>query len=336
MKVLLHRVHLVKERDGLKDELRRNDADKLANHPVVKNFQSVFHQFPQLYDVLSEETTARHEESTQDPISLKRKRNTDVNSPKKDKSFRGDHPPVFQHQMFDESIAQFIDTNILTSPSKARRRMKDTKYDEDAPRNQVLLENVYRMFGITYFPVVDPTDLKVNKETNKTEINREMIGIRLEVFNESIARFEKPYYILLKKKIKSDSWLLFKHTVPIFIDVHALFNKTNGGAIISHENIYLFAKTVYRQLIELTARMQNLEDLMSSGVIDNLDLDLEAAAVSFSKNEVQFRLMLHKDQIVSCSLVGEALDGNVKPQLETIFLGPLHELEIKLKHLDQL
>lgn len=326
----------MKERDGLKDELRQNDASKLANHPVVKNFQSLFHQFPQLYEVLAEETSAGHEQvdGTQESSSSKRKRDSDVATPRKHD--RQDQSRAFQHQMFDESIAQFIDTGILTSPSKTRRRLKPKLGDDDSIQNQVLLENAYRMFGITYFPVVDPTDLKVNNETKETEISREMLGIRLEVFNESNAKFEKPYYILLKKKTKSDSWLLFKHTVPIFIDVQGLFDRTNNGMISTHEEIYLFAKMVYKQLIEMTTRMQNLEELMSAGVIENLDLDLEAAAVSFVKNGVQFKLLLQKDQVVACSLVGDAVDSSVRPQIETIFLGPLHELHIKLKHLDQL
>lgn len=327
----------MKERDDLKVALRQNETSKLANHPVVKNFQSIFHQFPHLYDVLSEESSTRHNhlEAFGDSNNHKSGNDRDTKPSKKRSSAGLNDTFVFQHQMFDQSVAQFIDTGILTSPSKGRRKIRGKNGEHSSLHDQVLLENVYRMFGITYFPVVDPTDLKVNSETKMTEINREMLGIRLEVFNEITSKYEKPYYILLKKKAKSDVWLLFKHTVPVFVDVEAIFDRINAEAIVSYEDVYLFIKVVYKQLVELTSRMQILEELMRSGVIEDLDLDLEAAAISFTKNEVHFRLLLQKDQVVSCSLSGDTVDVSVKPQLEALFLGPLHELNIKLKHLDQ-
>ncbi|QLQ80937.1 hypothetical protein HG537_0E02920 [Torulaspora globosa] len=264
----------------------------------------------------------------------KRTAETVVRTPKKQRIAENGNSPVIQHQLLDPTIAKFINTENLISPSKRSRNVRQ-KDGNDSIYDSVLLENGYRMFGISTFPVVDPSDLKLNEETNKTQITREMIGIRLEVFNETLSKYEKPYYVLLKKNMKSDSWTLFKHTVPQYIDVKALFNNTNGGIITSHNSIYLFAKELYKQLVALSTRVQYLEELVNSKLVADLDIDLEAAAVAFARNGAQFKLLLQGDEIVSCTIRSDIMEASLKPRHETLFLGPIDELALKLKHMDQ-
>ncbi|QLL33380.1 hypothetical protein HG536_0E02910 [Torulaspora globosa] len=259
---------------------------------------------------------------------------TVARTPKKQRIAENGSSPVIYHQLLDPTIAKFINMENLISPSKRSRSLKQ-KDGNKSIYDSVLLENAYRMFGISSFPVVDPSDLKLNEETKEIQITREMIGIRLEVFNESLSKYEKPYYVLLKKKMKSDSWTLFKHTVPQYIDVRALFNNTNGGIITSHNSIYLFARDLYKQLVALSMRVQYLEELANSKLVDDLDIDLEAAAVSFTRNGALFKLLLRGDEVVSCSIRSNFIEASLRPRHEALFLGPINELALKLKHMDQ-
>lgn len=327
--------HLTSKRDELLEELQRNKTESLASHPIVKDFQPIFDQFPQLYDALSRESNTEDIDNLQDESSTKRRTaETVVRTPKKQRIGENGNSPVIHHQLLDPSIAKFINTENLISPSKRSRNLKQ-KNGNISIYDSILLENAYRMFGISTFPVVDPGDLKLNEETKETQITREMIGIRLEVFNERLSKYEKPYYVLLKKKTKSDLWTLFKHTVPQYIDVRALFNNTNGGIITSHHSIYLFAKDLYKRLVTLSTKVQYLEELASSQLVADLDIDLEAAAVSFARNGAHFKLLLKGDEIVSCSIRSDIIEASLRPRYETLILGPIDELALKLKHMDQ-
>ncbi|CAI4058848.1 hypothetical protein SKDZ_04G5180 [Saccharomyces kudriavzevii ZP591] len=245
--------------------------------------------------------------------------------------------PMVQHQMFDSAVADLLDTDILTSPSKRKRKLKITDIDT-SDRNEledsIIMENVYRMFGITFFPLVDPADLKIKDGSDEIFVDREMLGIRLEVFSERKSKFEKPHYILLKKRIKSNSWFLFKHTIPSFIDVQGIFNETNGGLVISHDNVYLFAKRVFLQLVEIQKRQQKFKDLEAKKIIHDLDLDLQSSMVSFFVKDVKVELFVKQNEIVSCSILDEIHDFSRKnkSKWEVVLLGSLDDLELKLNH----
>lgn len=328
----------MRKRNGMKQELEKSDMSRIAAHPVVKEFESLFEHFPQLFSALSKETVKVRDNkaSLGDAVQAKR-RNEEINiTPRKRPSYSNanlDNNALVEQKMFDKSIADVIDTEILTSPSKRRLKLKSKSGSKDL-HQKVLLENVYRMFGITFFPVVDPNDIKINEDSKASEMSREMIGIRLEVFNDRLKKFEDPHYILLKKKLKSDSWLLFKHTVPNYIDSQAFFDNTNGGLIMTFDHIYLFAKSVYLQLILVSLRSQQLQELVDVGLITDLVLDLQAAVVSFSIDECEIRLFLKNDEVVSCSINDDKRNSQTKLKLEVILLGPINDLIFKLRHLN--
>ena len=139
---------------------------------------------------------------------------------------------------------------------------------------------------------------------------------------------------MLKKSIKSNSWFLFKHTIPSFIDVQGIFDDTNGGLVISHDDAYLFAKRVFLQLVEVQKRRQIFKDLEAKKIIHDLDLDLESSMVSFFVKDIKVELFVKQNEIVSCSILDDIHDfsQNNKSKWEIALLGSLDDLELKLNH----
>lgn len=282
----------------------------------MKEFGSLFRKFPKLYEVLAKENrivetndNEASNEPSMDESSFVKRRKVDLSD------------GTVQHKKFDQSIANLLgDTSPSTSPTKRRSKMQNYKSLE----SQVSMENTYRLFGITFFPLVDPSD--INFELN--DINRKMLGIRLEVFNERLRQFEKPHYILLKQNLKTDSWSLFKHTIPVFIDLELIFQRIDGGIITTYDQVYLFAKQVYIQLLRLSQRTQFLEELQDSELVSNLEIDLQIAAVSFNIQQIKtVRLFLQDDQVISCNTSDDDDD------LKMFLLGPIKELKLKLSRL---
>lgn len=307
---------LSQKRDELKTQKFEKECSELSNHPVVKEFESVFTKFPKLYEVLAKENRivgTNDNDASDEPSAM------DSSFVKRRKLEFGDG--TVQHKMFDESIANLlVDTSPSTSPSKRRGKLQNYKGLE----SQVSMENAYRLFGITFFPLVDPSDINLQRN----DINRKMLGIRLEVFNERLRQFEKPHYILLKQSVKSDSWFLFKHTIPAFIDLESVFQRIDGGIITDYDQVYLFAKQVYILLLCVSQRMQLLEELQDTKLISNLEIDLQIAAVSFDIQGVKrVRLFLQDDQVISCNTSDD--DNNLK----MLLLGPVKELKLKLGRL---
>ncbi|CAI1844594.1 hypothetical protein SEUBUCD650_0B04270 [Saccharomyces eubayanus] len=351
---------LEKNREELKTKLRNKRKNQNSANPIIQEFEDLFDQFPQLNTFLFNEHPELDDmddkddsmAQTRSPSPEFKLKSTPATSipyePKKRAKLENDEnlpehewvlktQPMVQHRMFDSDVADLLDTEILTSPSKRKRKLnleEITAGDKSMLEDSIILENIYRMFGITFFPLVDPIDLKMKEGSDEIVVDREMLGIRLEVFSERTSKFEKPHYILLKKRVKSNSWFLFKHTIPSFIDVQGIFNDTNGGLVISSDDAYLFAKRVFVQLIEIQRRQQSFKDLEAKEIIHNLDLDLQSSMVSFFVKDVKVELFLKQNEIVSCSLLDEIHDFNHKNKnkWELLLLGPLDDLELKLNH----
>lgn len=227
---------------------------------------------------------------------------------------------IAHHNMFDKTIASLIDT----SPSKRLNKLQTRTRSKDL-ESKVRLENAYRLFGITFFPVVDPSDLSTD-DTSTVEVERRMLGIRLEVFNEYRNQFEKPHYILLKQHIKSTAWELFRDTIPIYMDLENIFSKVNGGIITTYDDVYLFSKQVFIQLLAVSVRLQYLEELEESGLVAELEVDLQISVVSFVACNVRVQLLLQDDEVTSCITADR--------DLHVFLLGPIRELKHKLQQLN--
>lgn len=288
----------------------------MDNHPVVQEFESLFSRFPKLYEALARENRIMEPEENEQDVSHEESSMIDSNIMKKRKLESSDG--TVQHKMFDQSIADLINTRNIT-PGKRRGKLQNSKNLE----SQVSIENSYRLFGITFFPLVDPSDINLQRN----DVNRKMLGIRLEVFDERLGQFEKPHYILLKQVVKSESWSLFKHTIPVFIDLETIFRRIDNGIITTYDQVYLFAKQVYIQLLRISQRIQLLEELQDLRLVSNLDIDLQIAAVGFNIQGIKkVQLFLENDQVISCNV-----DDN---NLKAFLLGPIRELKLKLRQLN--
>ncbi|AQZ09734.1 MCM21 (YDR318W) [Zygosaccharomyces parabailii] len=303
---------LTKRRDELKALKFEKECSELNNHPVVKEFESLFDRFPRLYEALSREAL---DANLNDGVSADpNPQNSAIN--KRTADSEDDSVNVPRHNMFNKTIASLMDN----SPTRRSNTLHGRTHIRDL-ESKVQLENVYRLFGITFFPVVDPSDV-LNNATG-IEVETRMLGVRLEVYNEHRSLFEKPHYILLKQEMKATAWRLFKDTIPLYVDLELIFQKINGGIITTWDDVYLFAKQVYTQLLAVSMRLQSLEELRELGLIEELEVDLRGSAVSFFVHNAEVQLILQGDEVASCSTTDE--------DLRAFLLGPITELKPKLQ-----
>lgn len=315
-------------------ELRRN--------PIVEEFEQVFEKFPQLRDLLY--NTADSNTTTAEPVIANGQ--TVQNSATKDEDLDDkdleEHEWVLKnqkplkHDMFDTSIADIIDTSNPIRESKASQMYKLGKLD--TLKEQILLENSYRILGITFFPVLDPNDLQFDIDAKELVPKREMLGIRIDIFNEFIKKFESPSYILLKRQLKSKIWNIFKHTIPNYIPILKIFNDiTLNGNCDGYEDIYLFSKEIYLMLYKESLRGQLLTQWEHMGLITGLKNNLRSNNVNFqiANTNIKLNLIFIDDKIVNAKILKGVHDLNLQNQICVILLGPMQDLEHKLLQLQQ-
>ena len=249
-------------------------------------------------------------------------------------------------QMFDSSIVNEMDVDILSSPSKRKAKLSTKENDNritNKLQQKIMLENMFRFFGITFFPLVDPTDLEFNHEKQTIEITRSMIGIRLDLFNTDKATFEQPYYILLKKaapskKISNETpdntkWCIFKHTIPIYLDIAKIMKIINPNGARTYSDLFIFSKEVYIQLYDILDRRHVVDTLAAQGVITKLHNDISSTSISFSVKNIKVQIFIDDKNITSCLILGGIKDIELKAKWETFLNGPLSDLEFKLSQL---
>ncbi|KAK9489661.1 hypothetical protein V1508DRAFT_361575 [Lipomyces doorenjongii] len=88
------------------------------------------------------------------------------------------------------------------------------KYDE---QQNIHLQNLYRLAGVTAFKVRDPS----------ANGKGDLLGIRIECFALSMIteKFGAPHYILLSVDGKTNSYDIYKYTVPLHIPLASLAKK---------------------------------------------------------------------------------------------------------------
>ncbi|CAG60040.1 uncharacterized protein GVI51_H07051 [Nakaseomyces glabratus] len=241
--------------------------------------------------------------------------------------------PLVEHRLFDESVRDVIDTDILISPSKRKQKIQQLNPNSTGKvsKEPIQYENIYRLFGISYFPLVDPSDLIFDSKTEKMIVTRDMLGIRFDIFNESSKSFEKPHYILLKKSAKSDDWKLFKYTVPNYIDVEGIFAEVTGGLIRTYDDVYLFAKCIYLLLVEIVIRSELFLQLEKDGIIDDLDMDLQSLVIKCTlQGTTKIEFHIHQYSIIACTIKSKIMSDDEKERLAMMLQGSLHDLKYKL------
>ncbi|KAK9463124.1 uncharacterized protein V1516DRAFT_663155 [Lipomyces oligophaga] len=130
-----------------------------------------------------------------------------------------------------------------------------------ALENQVYLESLYRLSGVTTFTVVDPTPRVVDKMGH--ESTRELTGVRIECF--ALSKFESPHYIILERDPISNSYRLFQHTVPLSIPIQKLATR------YLNRNLGLFVRKIRKLIIQDVSKRAHLSSLDRVTAIESDD-----------------------------------------------------------------
>ncbi|CCE62845.1 hypothetical protein TPHA_0D02070 [Tetrapisispora phaffii CBS 4417] len=354
--------YLNTKKKALENEVNNAIVNDKEEEPLLQEFNVLFNQFPDLFELLSKEKIKRSEmlgKHHRDEVfgteeeANKRKQsehlNDDDNMPEHEWILN--KQPIIEHKIFASELSENINTDILTSPSKRKKVIegieitgndanmgyKNPNLNEELER-KIIKENTFRLFGISYFPVVDPCDLVHDKSNNEVNNKREMIGIRLEVFDDTLGVFEKPHYILLKKKTKSNNWGLFKYTIPNYIDIYLIFQRINNGILLTYEDIYIFAKQVYIQLLLIQNRKKNLMQLQEANIVSDIliDLNLKLIKMNIINTTTKLTLYLEKDKVTSVSIYSETLDIHSQKRWKLTLLGPVSGISRKIRYLSQM
>lgn len=325
--------------DKSKTDAQGNILSGNENEMILKDmnkgkqlYKRLYKEIPYLFDSLSQMVSDTDPKSVSQVSKDNKKKNTNMEE-------------TLEHKMFNNDISAAFDSDIVNSPAKRRKILKTDVSSQlivtdisdllKQKEQEISIENFYRLFGITFFPLVDPADVKIDKENKKAAIGREMLGIRLEILNKTKSIFEKPHYILLKKRQKSINWLLFKYTIPNYIDIESSFNRNGQNMIISDTDIFRFAKDMYSQLQLINDKHQYFLNLQSREIINNLDLDLIVSQVSFNFMDYKIELVIDDNIISSSSLEPldtlDPLDANLKSRAESLLDGVYTILEKKLE-----
>ncbi|GMG44114.1 unnamed protein product [Ambrosiozyma monospora] len=237
-------------------------------------------------------------------------------------------PRAAHHEYFDDLINSLLveDLNLLDekeneADAEKKRKVRDEQsqrlndYEELKVKYvpNVQLENIYRLGGITAFPVNDPDSnfvqnpkkkdssvpLFVTDDDDDEEHNDirgidqpkdRYLGIRFDVFDRKYSRFVTPHYIILKKVQKNDNWEIFKTTIPKFIPYRAIALK------YLNTELFRFASEIRENLIQLQLKRNVFltiqEELESPS---KLDYDL-----GFTK--VSINILGKFEMIVICNL----------------------------------
>lgn len=171
-------------------------------------------------------------------------------------------PEPIRHEFFDESVSKYFQIPPRSKPSSADEVQSMTQ--------NVLLENVYRMFGITAFPVKDPS--RPN--------SGELLGVRIEIFNERGLKFDTPHYIILEQDVKTTKWRILNHTIPAFVQLRSLAKSYDD---LTNSELLKFIRRV-RFILDLTSQKLQVMELVRQKFkrnISQLQTDVAVTHVKF-------------------------------------------------------
>ena len=339
-----------KHSPGLRTGKPRENTDS-----IVTDLESLFTRFPQLHDLFfsdhdfnetngigipfksyAEVNNYRYTESLGKSMSLTDRTPEHRSSPVRPSASRTDSLNTANLQMFSSPPLN----SHLESHQVSDRPVPITTLGE-----QLLVENGYRFFGITIFPAVDPNDLQIDAQRGAINIENDILGVRLDLFDETALTFDDPFYIMLKRcttkfnrqHTNPDTWKLFRHSIPNYIDIHEILNQIHSGNDVTTgltlPDIWLFAKEIYIDLLREKCRRQYLRTLEEKGLLSQLDTDMKTRKITFEVNGIRIQAFLEEGNLVACSVLRGMYDHQMRSKWEVMLNGPLEDLEHKLKRL---
>lgn len=222
------------------------------------------------------------------------------------------------HQYFDDLINDVMidgskeisqEDESSTNKNQNKSDVQRFKVIKDQYAKEIMMENCYRLGGITGFPVYSPE-------------NEWLRGIRFDIFDSYNRKFVKPHYIILKRKIKSDDLFVYKSTIPDYIPVNALAYKYLN---ISYR---IFAQEVRKQLVLYQLRKSTFDEIadqFKGKITFNPDISYTKIQVNMGYFEIIFVCGLSSIESVIIICDQNANDGSITPlikrKLELAFRG---------------
>lgn len=129
-------------------------------------------------------------------------------------------PEIIKHNYFDPSIQKYFQqstspSNQLSLPENTTTKIASSQLkpiNDLELKENVLYENIFRMFGITAFPI------NQYLFKNNDDPNEQILGLRFDLYSNFTKCFQQPHYCILRKLPfeKNDSifynWIVYKHT----------------------------------------------------------------------------------------------------------------------------
>lgn len=289
--------------------MQRKKADLLKEIEKAKKKDPLASSLDQLKNLLQPKTVKPAE--IKEPLPNKKRKTNDLN----DFLIPG---PV-NHEYFDKTINKYFQNE--------QPRVKNNRASDWNTSGNILLENIYRMFGITAFPVRKP-----NSKSKKPNL----LGIRIEIFNEIDLIFETPHYLILEKNKKTLKWDIFKHTIPNFIQIQEI-------AIGKYDNLsdfYLFEfiKEIRDILNKLSLKYQLIKriKLNLSKNVKNLENDLSLEVIKFDlkiPNEIMTPVILNLSlDRVESSFIERGFSETEKIRINNVLKGDIKTFETRLNN----
>ena len=168
-----------------------------------------------------------------------------------------------------------LSSSILASTklqnALARRSKNGVIPEEDLPivsSSKAHAEsNVHRLaFSTTAFPFTDPSPTDPAK----------LLGVRIDVCRRS-GRFEKPYYLLLKKGDDGKFLHIYRHTIPVCIPLRELERRylpqVKEDSLVK-QNLHMLVRKLRLELVSWVARRDAVDILQEElGLLSTVESD---------------------------------------------------------------
>lgn len=223
-----------------------------------------------------------------------------------------DIPETIKHNYLDESIMKYFQSNLpqsmLVRPSSTQKQ--PTPINDIELKENILYENIHRMFGITSFPI---------NQYLFPNSHDSILGLRFEIFSNFRRSYKLPYYCILKKTttLKNetgiDSWVIYKHTLPSFINLDDRSTILNRYGYTDQDNLTKFVESIYKTLNKIQYKFDKFDSLINftknqfgligeNSVLDKIMYDSQCQRVNLSfggsdKNKLDLELICSEDVI---------------------------------------
>lgn len=200
-----------------------------------------------------------------------------------------------RNAMLDPVVADLLFSQSQSQKQAARpkRLSKKTKQTLE----QIQLENIERMFGITTFKIANDT-------------NGQMLGVRFDTFNNFLKQYQPPHYLILrqeqvKEQAEETSWTVFKSTLPKYISV-------GDAPLNDQDSIIDFCLPVHDQLEKIETKrsmclsLRNMVYELAQGqdVTVKFDLNVYKCTITIL-NKVELIVLMDLDSVLSCIVVDD-------------------------------